>query len=287
MVAVDVDTHAPPMNSREWFRSPGSPATRRRGHGTLSAVRHITDHSDCVMQPSVPAIRWITRPPRTPVRCRLTVLSGRRRKERAVGSKIPLTFRGGRRNIFSGDLRESARFGARVTGPGRRIPEKGGCHDRSGERSVPTASIAPGQTPPLGSGGSGGRARRRGHRGVRGRRPPPADAALSTVGGSCGFPPPAPAGRRVPSGRSGSFPAYPADPHQVCSVTVTGSADLTPVVGPAFTNVAGNGGSASFTIQFTGAAHPPDVPQGAHAPVPDVVLRRRQPDVVLGEDGST
>jgi hypothetical protein len=88
---------------------------------------------------------------------------------------------------------------------------------------------------------------------------PRADAALSTVGGSCGFH----LGPPLASGALGTigfeFPAYPADPHQVCSVTVTGSADLTPVAGPAFTNVAGNGGSASFTIQFTGAALPPAI----------------------------
>ena len=88
---------------------------------------------------------------------------------------------------------------------------------------------------------------------------PHADAALSTVGGSCGFH----LGPPLASGALGTigfeFPAYPADPHQVCSVTVTGSADLTPVAGPAFTNVAGNGGSASFTIQFTGAALPPAI----------------------------
>lgn len=86
-----------------------------------------------------------------------------------------------------------------------------------------------------------------------------AGAALPTVGGSCGFH----LGTPLVTGALGTFgfefPAFPADPHQVCSVTVTGTASLSPVSGPAYTNVAGNGGSASFTIHFTGGLLPPAV----------------------------
>jgi hypothetical protein len=86
-----------------------------------------------------------------------------------------------------------------------------------------------------------------------------AGAALPTVGGSCGFH----LGTPLVTGALGTFgfefPAFPADPHQVCSVTVTGTASLSPVTGPAYTNVAGNGGSASFTLHFTGGPLPPGI----------------------------
>jgi hypothetical protein len=87
----------------------------------------------------------------------------------------------------------------------------------------------------------------------------PAGAALSTVGGSCGFH----LGSPLVTGALGTFgfefPAYPANPHQVCSVTVTGTASLDPVTPPSFTNVAGNHGSASFTLNFTGGPLPPGI----------------------------
>lgn len=61
---------------------------------------------------------------------------------------------------------------------------------------------------------------------------PPADAAVSTVGGSCGFH----LGPPLVTGALGTlgfeFPAFPRDPHQVCSVTVMGQASLDPVTGP-------------------------------------------------------
>ena len=86
-----------------------------------------------------------------------------------------------------------------------------------------------------------------------------AGAALPTVGGSCGFH----IGTPLVTGALGTFgfefPAFPADPHQVCSVTVTGSASIGPVSGPAYTNVSGNGGSSSFTLHFTGGPLPPAI----------------------------
>jgi len=88
---------------------------------------------------------------------------------------------------------------------------------------------------------------------------PPAGAAVSTVGGTCGFH----VGPPLVTGALGTFgfefPAYPADPHQVCSVTVTGQASLDPVTGPPYTNVAGNHGSATFTLHFTGGQLPPGI----------------------------
>ena len=88
---------------------------------------------------------------------------------------------------------------------------------------------------------------------------PQAGAALPTVGGSCAFH----LGTPLVTGALGTlgfeFPAFPADPHQVCSVTVTGTASLQAVSGPAYTNVAGNGGSASFTLHFSGGPQPPAV----------------------------
>ena len=88
---------------------------------------------------------------------------------------------------------------------------------------------------------------------------PPAGAALSTVGGSCGFH----LGPPLVTGALGTFgfefPAFPADPHQVCSVTVTGQASLDPVAGPPYSNVAGNHGSATFTLHFTGGPLPPGI----------------------------
>ena len=88
---------------------------------------------------------------------------------------------------------------------------------------------------------------------------PRAGAALPTTGGSCGFH----LGAPLVTGALGTFgfefPAYPADPHQVCSVTVTGTASLTPVSGPAYTNVTGNGGSTTFTLHFTGGPLPPGI----------------------------
>jgi hypothetical protein len=87
----------------------------------------------------------------------------------------------------------------------------------------------------------------------------PASAALTNVGGACGFH----LGPPLETGAAGTlgfeFPAYPADPHQVCTVTVTGQASLDPVAGPAFTNVAGNHGTATFTLQFTGGQLPPGI----------------------------
>ena len=87
----------------------------------------------------------------------------------------------------------------------------------------------------------------------------PAGAALSTVGGSCGFH----LGTPLVTGALGTFgfefPAFPANPHQVCSVTVSGTAALNPVAPPAYTNVAGNHGSASFTLDFTGGPLPPGI----------------------------
>jgi hypothetical protein len=87
----------------------------------------------------------------------------------------------------------------------------------------------------------------------------PAGAVLSTVGGSCGFH----LGTPLVTGALGTFgfefPAFPANPHQVCSVTVTGTASLNPLSPPAYTNVAGNHGSASFTLHFTGGPLPPGI----------------------------
>ena len=86
----------------------------------------------------------------------------------------------------------------------------------------------------------------------------PADATLVAVGGSCGFH----VGTPLETGALGSvgfeFPAYPADPHQVCSVTVTATVSLDPVSGPPF-DVAGNHGSASFTLRFGGGPLPPGI----------------------------
>jgi hypothetical protein len=105
---------------------------------------------------------------------------------------------------------------------------------------------------------------------------PRAGAVVTTVGGACGFH----LGTPLVSGALGSlgfeFPAFPADPHQVCSVTVSGTATLGPVSGPAFTNVSGNGGTASFTIDFTGGPLPPAIvwlwsPHCADPPAPTVI----------------
>ena len=104
----------------------------------------------------------------------------------------------------------------------------------------------------------------------------PAGAVVTTVGGSCGFHLGTPLGSGALGSLGFEFPAFPADPHQVCSVTVTGTATLGPVSGPAFTNVAGNGGSATFTIQFTGGPLPPAIvwvwgPHCADPPAPTVI----------------
>ena len=65
----------------------------------------------------------------------------------------------------------------------------------------------------------------------------PAVAAISTVGGTCGFH----LGAPLVTGSAGSagleFPVYPANPSQVCQVRVTARASLSPASGGSYTNV--------------------------------------------------
>ena len=83
-----------------------------------------------------------------------------------------------------------------------------------------------------------------------------AGAALSTTGGSCGFH----LGPIQEEGAAGSagltVPVYPADPHQVCTVTVTAHASLTPASGGTYTDVHGNPSTTTITLAFTGSPLP-------------------------------
>jgi hypothetical protein len=83
-----------------------------------------------------------------------------------------------------------------------------------------------------------------------------AAAAVATVGGTCGFH----VGAPLVTGAAGTagieFPAYPADPRQVCQVTVTQQASLVPVSGGSYTDVAGDPSSQTVTLSFTGGPLP-------------------------------
>jgi len=84
----------------------------------------------------------------------------------------------------------------------------------------------------------------------------PAAAAVPTVGGTCGFH----IGAPLVTGAAGTagveFPAYPADPTQVCQVTVSARASLTPVAGGSYANVAGDPSSQTMTLGFAGGPLP-------------------------------
>jgi hypothetical protein len=84
----------------------------------------------------------------------------------------------------------------------------------------------------------------------------PAGAAVSTVGGACGFS----LGAPLVTGAAGTagleFPVYPANPSQVCQVTVTARASLTPVSGGGYTNVTHDPSSETLTLNFTGGPLP-------------------------------
>ena len=83
-----------------------------------------------------------------------------------------------------------------------------------------------------------------------------ASAALSTVGGACGFH----LGAPFETGALGSFgfevPVYPANPHQACQVTVAAQASLAPAAGGSYTNVAGNAATDTITLAFSGGPLP-------------------------------
>ena len=79
----------------------------------------------------------------------------------------------------------------------------------------------------------------------------PAGAAVANVGGACGFH----LGAPLVTGAAGTagfeFPVYPANPFQVCQVTVTAHASLTPVSGGGYTDVAADPSSETITLDFT------------------------------------
>ena len=83
-----------------------------------------------------------------------------------------------------------------------------------------------------------------------------ANAAIATVGGACGLH----VGSPLMTGAAGSlefeFPIYPANPHQICSVTTTVELSLGPASGPGFTNVSGDPSSKSVTFNFAGGPLP-------------------------------
>ncbi len=85
---------------------------------------------------------------------------------------------------------------------------------------------------------------------------PPVGAATPTVGGTCGFS----LGAPLVTGAAGTagleFPAYPANPHQVCQVTAAAQASLRPVSGGSFTNVTQDPSSVTITLDFTGGPLP-------------------------------
>ena len=84
----------------------------------------------------------------------------------------------------------------------------------------------------------------------------PAGAAVSTVGGTCGFH----LGAPLVTGAAGSagleFPVYPANPHQVCQVKVTARASLSPVSGSSYINVTHDPSIQTFTLDFAGGPLP-------------------------------
>ncbi len=83
-----------------------------------------------------------------------------------------------------------------------------------------------------------------------------ASAAVAAVGGPCGYH----LGPPSVSGAAGTFgfevPVYPANPHQVCSVTVTVQASIAPAAGGRYTNVAGSPSTRTVTFAFTGSPLP-------------------------------
>lgn len=85
---------------------------------------------------------------------------------------------------------------------------------------------------------------------------PSAAAAVSNVGGSCGFH----LGVPIENGAAGTLgfevPVYPADVHQSCSTTVTAAASIAPLSGGSFTNVEGDPGAESVTLSFSGGPLP-------------------------------
>jgi hypothetical protein len=83
-----------------------------------------------------------------------------------------------------------------------------------------------------------------------------ASAAVSNVGGSCGFH----LGAPIENGAAGTLgfevPVYPADAHQSCSTRVTVGASIAPLSGGRFTNVAGDPGTESVALSFSGRPLP-------------------------------
>jgi hypothetical protein len=84
----------------------------------------------------------------------------------------------------------------------------------------------------------------------------PADAAVSTVGGACGFHLGVPQATGAMGTADFEFPVYPANPFQVCQVTVTAQASLRPVSGGSYTNVSLDPSSETITLNFTGGPLP-------------------------------
>jgi hypothetical protein len=84
----------------------------------------------------------------------------------------------------------------------------------------------------------------------------PANAAITTSPGPCGFH----LGPPLETGAAGTFafevPVFPADPHQKCQTTVTLQGSLVPASGGRFTNVANDPGSVTVTLAFTGGPLP-------------------------------
>jgi hypothetical protein len=85
---------------------------------------------------------------------------------------------------------------------------------------------------------------------------PPASAALVVTGGACGFHLGAPFETGATQKFALEVPVYPADPHQVCHVTVSAVASLRPAGGGSFTNVSGNPSAQTITLNFTGGPDP-------------------------------
>ena len=81
-------------------------------------------------------------------------------------------------------------------------------------------------------------------------------AAVSTVGGACGLHVGSPLVTGAAGSRSFEFPIYPADPHQVCSVTAIVEDSLEPTSGPSFTDVAGDPSFESLSFDFAGGPLP-------------------------------
>ena len=84
----------------------------------------------------------------------------------------------------------------------------------------------------------------------------PVDAAVSNVGGACGFHLGAPLATGAAGSAGFEFLVYPANPFQICQVTVTAQASLRPVSGGSYTNVSQDPSGETLTLNFTGGPLP-------------------------------